>query len=118
MAAIIDGHIKLHELKKVDQNKIIRGEKGTILPVTIYVNDESKFGNNCGITVKQSQEDRDAGQNRHYIGNGSVIWVTGHGDEGIVKKGERQSAGSNPMQAPFPTESQPAKQDDYNDLPF
>lgn len=112
MASIINGYIKLDQFKKIDRNKIIRGEKGDRIPITISVNDESRYGNNCDIFIQQSVEERQAKSGRHYIGNASVIWTDGN-----VTKGQKEGNNSGPLKPPFPEADQkPA--DDIDDLPF
>lgn len=87
MATIIAATIKVDELKKIDQSKIINGEKGNLIPVTIKVNDESRYGNNVEIIIQQTSEEREAKANRHWIGNGSVVWT-----DGTVVKGQKDNA--------------------------
>jgi hypothetical protein len=112
MASIINGYIKLDQFKKIDRNKIIRGEKGDRIPITISVNDESRYGNNCDIFIQQSVEERQAKSGRHYIGNASVIWTDGN-----VTKGQKEGNNSGAPKPPFPIADQkPAG--DIDDLPF
>lgn len=112
MATIINGYIKLDQFKKIDRNKIIRGDKGDRIPITVMVNDESRYGNNCDIFIQQSQEERQAKSGRHYIGNASVIWTDGN-----ITKGQKEDNNSGPLKPPFPVaDKKPA--DDIDDLPF
>ena len=107
MSTLINASIKASELKKIDKTKIIKGEKDSYIPVTISVNDESKYGKNVSISIAQSKEERDAKAVKHFLGNGSVIWTDGN----IVlgKKEESQSF------TPKATSSVPNEMDD---LPF
>tara|TARA_R100000951_G_scaffold95703_2_gene84846 strand:+ start:413 stop:733 length:321 start_codon:yes stop_codon:yes gene_type:complete len=87
MSTLIKASIKASELKKIDPKKVIRGEKDNYIPVTISVNDESRFGKNVSISVDQTEEERaDESSIKHYLGNGSVIWT-----DGIIKKGEKNN---------------------------
>lgn len=119
MASIINGSIKVDELKKIDQTKIIEGKKGNYIPITIKVNDESRYGNNVQIFIQQSPEEREAKLDRHFIGSASVIWT----DNKIVK-GEKGGDDDAPQQGggmanPFPTISTPpANSGVMDDLPF
>lgn len=74
MATIISASI---DVTKIPKEKLIKGEKGTYLNVSVIVNDESRYGQNVGITVGQTKDERDAKQPKTYIGNGKVIWTDG-----------------------------------------
>jgi hypothetical protein len=39
------------------------------------VNNETRYGNNVGVYVSQTQEEREAKKPRTYIGNGQVVWT-------------------------------------------
>jgi mannose-1-phosphate guanylyltransferase len=41
------------------------------------VNDETRYGNNTGIYVSQTQEEREAKKKKTYLGNGKVVWNNG-----------------------------------------
>ena len=112
MSSLINASIKASELKKIDQNKIIKGEKDKYIPVTISIDDKStQYGQNVSIFIQQTKEERDDPKTeRHYLGNGSVIWTDGN----IVKgqKGDGQAS----QQAP----DMPSKNEEEfgDDLPF
>ena len=72
MSTLINASIKTSELKKIDQNKIIKGEKDSYIPITISVNDESRYGKNVSITIAQDQDERASNKPKHYLGNGSA----------------------------------------------
>lgn len=112
MSTLINASIKASELKKIDKNKIIKGEKDSYIPITISVNDESRYGKNVSITIAQNQDERAANQPKHYLGNGSVIWT-----DGKVVKGQKEDNNSNTPE--FATvESSSLNKGDLNDLPF
>lgn len=113
MATIINGYIKLDQFKQINPDKIIRGEKGDRIPITVMVNDESRYGNNCDIFIQQTQEERQAKSGRHYIGNASVIWTDGN-----ITKGTKEDNNSGGIKAPFPTADASPKKQDFDDLPF
>jgi len=115
MASIINGYIKLDQFKKINPNKIIRGEKGDRIPITISVNDESRFGNNCDIFVFQSKEERDAKLGRQYIGNASVVWTDGNITKGQKDNSQNNGDGVSP---PFPIAQEVKPNNDFDDLPF
>jgi hypothetical protein len=74
MASIITASI---DVTKIPKDKLVDGKKGKYLNIDIIINDESKFGNNTAVTVRQSKEERDAEQPKTYLGNGRVVWTDG-----------------------------------------
>jgi hypothetical protein len=107
MGSLIQVSIKLSEFKKIDLSKIVKGEKDSYVPLTISVNDESRYGQNVSVFVQQSKEERDAKQDKHYVANGSVIWT-----DGTIKLAEKEGGNTQPQQSSSPSGSL----DD--DLPF
>jgi hypothetical protein len=107
MSSLIKASIKMSELKKIDQTKLIKGEKDTYIPITISVDDESRFGQNISIYIEQSQEERERKTPRHYIANGSVIWT-----DGKIVKAERKDDGKQS------NKQTSQKVDAWDDLPF
>ena len=106
MSSLISASIKVSELKKIDQSKVIIGEKDKYIPVTISVNDESRFGKNVSISIAQSKEERDDKEVKHFLGNGSVIWTDGN-----VVKGQKDESQSSKQDA-----TSKAKADDFDDV--
>ena len=75
MASIIKASLNLSEIPK---DKVIVGKKGKYLPITITLNDEvDQFGNQGPIVVAQTKEEREAKQNKTYLGNVQVVWTNG-----------------------------------------
>lgn len=75
MASIIATSI---DLTKIPKDKIIEGKKGKYLPITITINDEpDQFGNNGPVIVQQTKDERDAKQDKVYLGNVKVVWTNG-----------------------------------------
>lgn len=63
------------DVTKLDKTKFIAGQKGTYANITVEVKDEAdQFGNNASAWQSQSKEEREAKQNRNYLGNGKIIW--------------------------------------------
>lgn len=110
MSTLINASIKASELKKIDKNKVIKGEKDSYIPITISINDESRYGKNVSITIAQDQDERANKAPKHYLGNGSVIWTDGN-----IVKGEKQE--SSQASGGFETVSSKSSSFD-NDLPF
>ena len=70
MSSLINVSINLD---KIDKSKIIKGQKGKYLNLTISVNDEiNTYGQNASIF-----ESCEKGEDKNYIGNGKVIWTDG-----------------------------------------
>lgn len=74
MSAIINASI---DLSKVDSSRIFEKDGRKWLSISISVNDETNYGNNVGISIAQSKEEREAKQPKTYLGNGKVVWNSG-----------------------------------------
>ena len=62
-------------LSKIDKSKIINGEKGKYLNLTISINDEKdNYHNDVSCWENQSKDERDNKTPKNYLGNGRVIW--------------------------------------------
>ena len=99
MSAITNFSINLEAIPK---DLIVKGKKGSYINLTMFQNDETKYGNNASISLSQSQEDREAKNPKVYLGNGKVVWVS----DDNVSTAEREDAQS--------TQST----DSSSDLPF
>ena len=85
MSALINFSINVAKLPK---EKFIAGKDGAVyVNLTMSVNDETRYGNNTGVYVSQTQEEREAKKPRTYIGNGQVAWTDGN-----IVKAEREEA--------------------------
>jgi len=74
MSAIINASI---DLSKIDSSRIFEKDGRKWLNLSISVNDETKYGNNVGVSISQSKEEREAKQPKTYLGNGKVVWNSG-----------------------------------------
>jgi mannose-1-phosphate guanylyltransferase len=75
MSALINFSLRVDKLPK---EKFIAGKDGAVyVNLTMSVNDETRYGNNTGIYVSQTQEEREAKKQKTYIGNGKVVWNNG-----------------------------------------
>jgi beta-xylosidase len=74
MSAIINASI---DLSKIDSSRIFEKDGRKWLSLSISVNDETKYGNNVGVSISQSKEEREAKQPKTYLGNGKVVWNSG-----------------------------------------
>ncbi len=98
MSAITNFSINLEAIPK---ELIIKGKKGSYVNLTLFQNDDTRYGNNASVSLAQSKEDRDAKNPKVYLGNGKVAWVSEDG----VSVAEREDA--------------PAETEDVSDgLPF
>jgi hypothetical protein len=72
MSTLISGSI---DLTKIDKEKLVNGK---YLNIQISINDNSdQYGNNVGITIGQTKEEREAKAKKTYIGNAKVVWTDG-----------------------------------------
>ena len=73
MSALINFSINVAKLPK---EKFIAGKDGAVyVNLTMSVNDETRYGNNTGVYVSQTQEEREAKKQKSYLGNGKVVWT-------------------------------------------
>jgi hypothetical protein len=73
------------DVSKISKDKLVKGEKGTYLNITISINDEAdKYGNVLTITESHTQEEREAKANKNYLANGKLVWSTEGGS--VAKK--------------------------------
>lgn len=85
MSALINFSLNVAKLPK---EKFIAGKDGAVyVNLTMSVNDETRYGNNTGIYVSQSQEEREAKKQKTYLGNGKVVW-----NNGSIVNAERDNA--------------------------
>lgn len=104
MAQLISASI---DVTKISKDKLVKGEKGTYLNITISINDEvDQYGNQAGIYESQSKEEREAKEKKNYLGNGKIAWSS---DGGSTAK----QSGSTSKPAPAPEVVE-----DSLDLPF
>ena len=71
MATLISASLDVTKITKERLNE------GKYLNITISVNDDTNYGNNCGVYENQTKEEREAKAKRNYIGNGKVVWTDG-----------------------------------------
>lgn len=63
------------DVTKIDKSKLIVGEKGTYLNLTVSVNDEKdNYGNDVSAWIGQSKEEVSAKASKTFLGNGRVFW--------------------------------------------
>lgn len=85
-------------------DQFYRGEKGIYLDLMGEVNDNvDQYGNNGGVWLGQTKEQRESGEKKLYLGNTRVIWS----GEATEKSGGKNNS------TPASSSS-----DDDGDLPF
>ena len=58
------------DVSKIDKTKIYKGQKGSYLPIVVWINDEpDQFGNSMSVIQGQTKEEREAGGQKVYLGN-------------------------------------------------
>ncbi len=90
MASILKTSINLSEIPK---DKIINGKKGKYLPITITVNnDVDAYGNHGPVAVAQTKEEREAKEQRTFLGNAKVVWTDGEFPQPVRTDNQPQQA--------------------------
>ena len=63
------------DVTKIDKSKLVNGK---YLNLTVSVQDETnQYGQNVSAYHEQTKEEREAKENRQYLGNGKVFWTDG-----------------------------------------
>ena len=64
------------DLTKIDKSRIVEGAKGgKYVNLTLSINDEEdQYGNNVSLWQSQTKEEREAKENRLFLGNGKSLW--------------------------------------------
>lgn len=83
MATLISASLDVTKITKARLNE------GKWLNITISVNNETKYGNNCGVYENQTKEEREAKDKRNYLGNGKVVWIE-DGTNGLITLAEKE----------------------------
>jgi hypothetical protein len=99
MSAIVNFSINVED---IDKSKLVKGKKGSYLNLTMSINDETKFGNNAGIYVSQSKEEREAKETKTYLGNGKVVWMSDAGVTLVEREQELSTSTSAASQDDLP----------------
>ena len=90
MAGIIKTSINL---TAIDKTKIIQGKKGQYLPITITVNnDVDAYGNHGPVAIPQSKEEREAKEQRTFLGNAKIVWTDGEFPQPVRTDNQPQQA--------------------------
>lgn len=74
------------DVTKIDKTKLIDGK---YLNTQVFINDETKYGNNVSMCYSQSKEERDNKAKKEYFANGKVVWTSG-----TISVAEKEDKGS------------------------
>ena len=77
MAEILSGSINLNLIKKenIKEVKLKDGSTAKFLNINITINNEvDNYGNVAGLTISQTQEERQAKTKKVYLGNLKRVW--------------------------------------------
>ena len=107
MARIINARI---DVSKIDKEKIFVGKKGKYLDLTISIKDEAnEYGQDVSIAVNRSKEEREAGEQVCYLGNGKTVWNDGEKASPSYEKPQYDNNASSEDSEPLITQ---------DDIPF
>jgi len=84
------------DVSKISKDKLVKGEKGNYLNITISINDEEdNYGNVLTITESQSKEERESKAKKNYLANGKLVWSS-DGGSAVKQGGSKPSAPAAP----------------------
>jgi hypothetical protein len=94
------------DVKKIDKERLFKGQKGTYLDMTFFLDteNESQYGDNGTITQSVSKEEKDNGVKLPIMGNGKIFWTDGGQQQGYQQP--RQNQGQQSRQ-PIPDDDIP-----------
>ncbi len=105
------------DVSKIDKARLYKGEKGTYLDLTAFVDldEHDQYGNNGLIKQSTSKEERDSGVDLPILGNSKVFFKS----DGSFQKQAPQQAPSQNFQQP-PSQPQGGGMDGMtdDDIPF
>ena len=93
------------DVTKIDKARLFKGEKGTYLDLTTFVDlaNKDQYDNNGFVTQSQTKEEREQGVQMPILGNVKVFYQDNNANQ---RQGQQQS-----YQAQAPA-------DDFEDVPF
>ena len=103
------------DVSKIDKARLFKGQKGTYLDATVFIDTEnvSQYGDNGMIAQSVSSEERQQGVKGNILGNCKVFFTE---DVQKSQAPQQQAAPQQPpQQAPAP---QSGGFDDLDDVPF
>ena len=93
-AILVHGYINLDKIKS--SGKVVKSKKGTNgVYVDCWINDEKgQYGDNGGVYISQTKEDRDAKNQKEFVGNLTVAYLKDDFDAVKASKKEDEAATS------------------------
>ena len=87
------------DVSKIEKERLHKGEKGTYLDATVFVDltNADQYGNNGMITQSVSKEEKESGVQGAILGNCKVFWQDGSAQPRQVSARQAHSA---PQQGP------------------
>lgn len=83
------------DVTKIDKSKLVNGK---YLNLTVSVQDETnQYGQNVSAYHEQTKEEREAKENRNYLGNGRVFWTDGNVTKAITPLPDEMNQASEPQ---------------------
>lgn len=100
------------DVTKIDQNRLFKGEKGTYLDLTTFIdlNEVSQYGDNGFISQSVSKEEREQGVKGDILGNVKVFY-----NDSADAPHQNHNNTPQPPQSSSPA---PANNDFDEDIPF
>jgi len=100
MAEILSGSINLNLIKKenIKEVKLKDGSTAKFLNINISINNEvDQYGNVAGLTISQTQEERQAKTKKVYLGNLKRVWSDAPAPTLETSKEEEEQEDLNPL---------------------
>jgi hypothetical protein len=97
------------DVSKIDKARLFKGEKGTYLDLTMFIDpaNPSQYGDHGTISQSVSKEEREQGVQTPILGNGKVFYQEGG-----------QQAPAQQFQQQAPQQQAPPASDMNDDIPF
>ena len=95
------------DVTKLRKERFYKGKKGTYADLTVFVNSEKDdYGKNGRIMESLSQDERDSGAEKNWLGDAKVFWT----DSSEFNQASKQEAAV--------AQHQPPTDDFEDDIPF
>ena len=63
------------DVTKVPKERIFKGQKGSYMDLDVWINEDAdQYGNHASANLRQSKEEREAGDKKIYVGNGKKMF--------------------------------------------
>tara|TARA_B110000196_G_C20744244_1_gene474619 strand:+ start:327 stop:623 length:297 start_codon:yes stop_codon:yes gene_type:complete len=75
MSAIIGLSVTKEQIAAIPDSKCHKGKNGHYVNLSVFINDEVKYGNNVSLALGQTKEEREAKSPKTFLGNGKVLFL-------------------------------------------